>query len=278
MPIVENPVELATGLVKSPDGSWLSSKRSSVSYPDSGYDSCFAVEDDSFWFAHRNSIITTAMAGFPPPGIVFDVGGGNGFVTAGMVNAGFPGVLVEPSLAGIANARTRGLENSICSTLGDAEFPDNSLPAIGLFDVLEHIEDDKEFLSHLYQLLQPGGRLYVSVPAFNWLWSADDVHAGHFRRYRSQILEESLRETGFNVEYSTYFFSHLVVPLFMKRSIPSRVGLRKRSIGTTAAAEHRLQSGMIQKVLNALSSRETKRISTKKRIAFGTSCLAIASK
>jgi SAM-dependent methyltransferase len=275
---VENPVELATGLVKSPDGYWLSSKSSSVSYPDSGSDTCFAVEDDSFWFAHRNGIITTAMAHFPPPGIVFDVGGGNGFVTAGMVNAGFPSILVEPSLSGIANARTRGLENSICSTLGDAGFPDNSLPAIGLFDVLEHVEDDRAFLSHLHRLLQPGGRLYLSVPAFNWLWSADDVRAGHFRRYRSRTLEERLRESGFRVDYSTYFFSHLVVPLFLKRSLLSHVGLRKRDIDTTSTREHRQKSRPTQKVLKVLSSRETKRISALKRIPFGTSCLAIASK
>ncbi len=43
--------------------------------------------------------------------------------------------------------------------------------AIGLFDVLEHIENEAGFLKQLREVLKTGGRLYLTVPAFRWLWS-----------------------------------------------------------------------------------------------------------
>ena len=61
------------------DGVWRPPGNSAVSYPDEGHDSCHGVEDDSFWFAHRNRCIAAMVENFPPPpGLAFaDVGGGN---------------------------------------------------------------------------------------------------------------------------------------------------------------------------------------------------------
>ena len=59
----------------------------------------------------------------------------------------------------------------------------------GLFDtiilihVLEHIENDKEAVSHLHSLLKPGGKILIEVPAMPSLFSVHDKMLGHFRRY-----------------------------------------------------------------------------------------------
>jgi hypothetical protein len=50
-------------------------------------------------------------------------------------------------------------------------------------EVLEEIGDGSRFARKIRRCLVPGGRVYLTVPAGNWVWSDDDVQAGHFRRY-----------------------------------------------------------------------------------------------
>ena len=76
------------------DGIWNTSNKKEISYPADGSDTCFAIEDNSFWFQHRNKCITTLIDNYPPKnnGEIFDIGGGNGFVTLGIAQAGYNAV------------------------------------------------------------------------------------------------------------------------------------------------------------------------------------------
>jgi len=81
-------------------------------------------------------------------------------------------VLVEPGVAGYFQAQKRKIEHVICATINTAQFKSCSLPAIGLFDVNEHIEDDLDFLMSINGILEKGGYLYATtVPAYSFLWS-----------------------------------------------------------------------------------------------------------
>jgi SAM-dependent methyltransferase len=71
-------------------------------------------------------------------------------------------------------------------------------------NVLEHIEDDRATLADMYDLLQPGGRLVLLVPAFARLYGTLDEHLRHFRRYEKEELERKVREAGFVVEALMY--------------------------------------------------------------------------
>ncbi|HEX3866389.1 MAG TPA: hypothetical protein VHV78_06525, partial [Gemmatimonadaceae bacterium] len=88
----------ATKLSRGPDSIWIGDDSTKLSYPDHGNQMCFQVEDTSFWFRHRNRCIVEMLRRLPPSGTVFDVGGGNGFVTAGLLKAGFDSILVEPGV------------------------------------------------------------------------------------------------------------------------------------------------------------------------------------
>jgi len=52
------------------------------------------------------------------------------------------------------------------------------------------------------------------------LWSNEDVHAGHYRRY-TKSMSNILKEAGFRIEFSSYIFSILPFPIFLLRSILS---------------------------------------------------------
>ncbi len=157
MPLM-NLRSIAPNLELDPHGWWTSTGVSKVAYPEEGNSLCFAVEDTSFWFQHRNRCIVKALEQFPPPGVIFDVGGGNGCVARAIGDAGHDVVLVEPGLAGVQNALKRGVRHVVRAAMEDMGAKDETIPAVSLFDVLEHIPDDAGFMARIHRLLMPGGR------------------------------------------------------------------------------------------------------------------------
>ena len=270
--------KLASNLLELEDGFWVSRDDREISYPEAGNEACFQLEDTSYWFQHRNDVITTLVRAHPPGGPIFDVGGGNGFVAMGLQRAGWETVLVEPGPQGARNAKTRGLNDVVQSTLEDAGFQEAVLPAVGLFDVLEHIEDDLGFLKMLYGSLRPGGYLYLAVPAGQSLWSIDDKIAGHYRRYSRKTLSAQLEAAGFQVKAFAYFFSFLVLPVFLMRSLPSWLKLRRSVPMDASEKEHRPPTGFAGAVLARLRAYEMNRILSGRRGALGTSCIAVSQK
>ena len=272
---------ISSGLELGEDGIWYSQDQQNISYPSDANEGCFALEDGSFWFRHRNNCIASVVTSFPPAdnGTIFDIGGGNGFVASGLVDAGFDVALLEPGRDGVLNAKKRGLKTIICATTDSAKFRQQSLPAVGLFDVIEHIEDDHSFLLSVRNLLQKGGRLYATVPAYKFLWSENDVGAGHFTRYRLDEISKVLESAGYQLEFSSYIFRFLPVPLFLFRALPYKLGFSKaQGNATTASRDHAQNGGATAKMVNSILNREIHILNKKKVMRFGGSCLIVAKK
>lgn len=261
-------------------GIWRAGRSYSLSYPERGNEACFQLEDASFWFRHRNECISAAVRRYPPSanGPIVDVGGGNGFVTKRLIDEGFRAVLVEPGPAGALNAKTkRQLPGVVCATFEDVGFQPDSLSAVGMFDVLEHLEDDAALLERVHAALMPGGMLYATVPAHQWLWSLSDVTAGHYRRYNTTSLR-GLLSHSYEFLYSTYFFEPLVLPLLLLRSLPFRIGLARKRNVMPPATEHGTRGGVMSSALASLLGREVWRIEQGKVMSTGTSLLVVGKK
>ena len=214
---------------------------------------------------------------FPPEGVFLDIGGGNGFVSKGLNAAGFACALVEPGVDGALAAHGRGVDPVICARLEDMQLSPASVSAAGMFDVLEHIEDEDTALEQAHALLRPGGRLFLTVPAYQFLFSVDDVAAGHFRRYTISSLTRTLERSRFRVEFASYIFAPLPPIVFALRTVPSRLGLRRESDPDRDAAEHN-PSGIAARVMDGLLSAELGWIDAGRPIPVGGSCLCVASK
>lgn len=269
---------LAPALRRADDGIWYPPSHSGLDYPDDGNAFCFQVEDHSFWFRYRNRMLVEMVRRFPPRGPIFDIGGGNGFVTRGLREAGFAAVVVEPGPVGARNAAARGLAPVVCSTLEDAGFRPGSLPAVGLFDVLEHLPDDRAVLESLARLVPLGGRLYLTVPAFSWLWSDDDDLAGHHRRYTRRRLREVVTAAGFVVETDTYLFAPLPLPILALRVLPTRLGLRRPADVETLKQELKPEAGIVTAVMTRLLDVEGWWLTHVGAVPFGSSCLLVATR
>ncbi len=270
--------QFSSALSYGDDGIWRSGRSEAVSYPVDGNVACLQLEEGSFWFNHRNRCIAAAIRKHPPSGPVFDVGGGNGYVSGGLVAEGFETILVEPGIEGARAARRRGLSTVVCATLSAATFRPGSLPAVGLFDVVEHIEHDSVFLREVHGALAPGGKVYLTVPAYRWLWSSEDEQAGHFRRYTLRSATQALMDSGFRIEYATYFFRWLPLPIFLLRTLPSALGLRRKADAATHTSEHASGSGTTRSVLDRALAGEVAAIKAGQTIGFGGSILLVASR
>ncbi len=269
---------VSRGLKLRGNGIWSSKDTENISYPSDGNEAYFAIEDNSFWFRHRNHCIVSIANSFPPKnnGTIFDIGGGNGCVSFALANAGFDVALVEPGASGASKAKSRGIKNVICATTNTARFKPHSLPAVGLFDVIEHIEDDLSFLKSIKDLLKQEGYLYATVPSYSFLWSEEDVSAGHFRRYTVEGISKVLKSAGFQIEFCSYIFRFLPLPLFFLRTLPYRVGFSMGKKKNNISRDHAAKGGVTGKILDSLLKPEIENLNKKIPMMFGSSCLIVA--
>jgi len=266
------------GLTKLENGYWAHLKQDeTISYPDKGLNILADIEARSFWFNHRNAVISAVVRQYPPSGPIIDIGGGNGFVSQGLIQAGFDAIVIEPSPAGATVAKHRGLP-VIRAAFQDLQVPDGSLAAGGMFDVLEHLEDDEGALRRLSRALKPGGLTYIAVPTYNFLWSYQDVYSGHYRRYTVSGLSATMRRAELEPLHGTYFFSVLVPVIFLLRTIPSLMGLKAIDQAAKAEADHTAKKGTAGQVLKRIFDRELRTISAGRMAHFGSSCIVVGRK
>lgn len=83
-------------------------------------------------------------------------------------------------------------------------FADRQFDTITCINVLEHTTDDVAALRRAHQILVPGGRIVIFVPAGTSLYGSLDEGIGHRRRYEREELTGKLREAGFEVEHAGY--------------------------------------------------------------------------
>ena len=105
-------------------------------------------------------------------------------------------------------AKERDIKKLICSDLESIQLKE-LLPAIDCFDVIEYIEDDYSFMKTVYHSLAENGKVFITVPAFTFLWTSADEAAGHFRRYTTKSAKKLLEESGFKVLERKYFLHTL---------------------------------------------------------------------
>jgi SAM-dependent methyltransferase len=184
------------------------------------FDELALLEAQSWWFRARNDLIAWAATRYEPGCERFlEIGCGTGFVLSG-IHAAFPSAELwgsEIYSAGLAIAAER------VPSAGFIQMDARAIPfrdhfdVIGAFDVIEHIEEDEVVLREVHEALRPGGALLLTVPQHPALWSPQDVHAGHVRRYTAASLRGKVEAAGFEVVRAASFVSLLLPMMFVSR-------------------------------------------------------------
>jgi len=245
----------------------------------------FAVEDKHFWFCTRNRVIAALVhriAATPQSGHrILEVGCGTGNVLRILEN-GFPqGTVVGMDLfaEGLQYARRRTSCDLVQGDVHKLPFC-SRFDLIGLFDVLEHLPDDRRVLRDLHSILKPRGVLILTVPAHQSLWSYFDEISHHRRRYGPSELESKLISTGYSVEYLTLFMASVFPIVWVKRRsmrIDRDLDRKASRMHHMALAELRIVP-VVNELLTLLLAQEAWLISHHGRLPIGTSLLAVARK
>jgi SAM-dependent methyltransferase len=228
-----------------------------------------AVERSHWWFlARREIVLGLAERTLKPGARVADVGCGTGFILEALA-ARYEAWGVEPSPIGRAYCRERNLSRVVAGTAGDlSALPGGGLDAVFLLDVLEHLDDDFEAVVEARRVLAPGGTLFVTVPAYSWLWSGHDIANQHRRRYTLKTLNGLLATAGFQPGLLSYYNCFLF-PL----AVVNRMFQRLRRAG--ADTQLRVPPAAVNRIFRRVFASEV-RLLRDGAFPFGLSVIALA--
>ena len=71
-------------------------------------------------------------------------------------------------------------------------------------NVLEHIQDDRNALAHMFNIMRPGGKVCLIVPAYEALRGPIDNALGHYRRYTLGKVRRVSLSVGFVIRNLHY--------------------------------------------------------------------------
>ncbi len=195
------------------------------------FDRMDAQEEVHWWFRARRTIIRTVierLVDLPDNPRLLEAGCGTGGNLEMLASFGTLRAFELDAAARDAATTKSGIAVAPGALPGPLPFETERFDLIGLFDVLEHVEDDEAALAALAGRLAPDGRIVMTVPAFPWLWSPHDERHHHFRRYTRAYLAGVAAQAGLKIEHGFFFNTAL---------FPVTVAMRalKRLTGSTAA-------------------------------------------
>jgi len=180
-------------------------------------------EDKHWWFASRTRAILGLLDRYvgaaPATGRrILDVGCGAGNMMHHLAQYGTV-VGIDPNPKPLLVARQRGY-NVEEGAADNIPFGNDSFGLVALLDTIEHVANESGTLHEVYRVLQPGGFLIVTVPAFMFLWSRNDVINYHQRRYTLGELKTKLAHHGFkplHTSYNNFFIFPVAAGLILAR-------------------------------------------------------------
>ena len=187
-----------------PENYWFAPDKSAAAGLEEAY-RCFVLRD-------HLRFVEQAVRHSRARGPLLDVGCGGGLFPGMMRQRGYRAMGLDNSSEAAAVAWHRRQAPAVCAVLENPPFRKESLGAVTMFHVLEHLYDPRAYLLAAHSLLEPDGRLVVQVPnAASWQfrllgrrWNGVDVPR-HLVDFRDRDVEKLLTECGLEVVRRKYF-------------------------------------------------------------------------
>jgi 2-polyprenyl-3-methyl-5-hydroxy-6-metoxy-1,4-benzoquinol methylase len=227
------------------------------------------LAESHWWWRSRNRVVLREVRRLVPHGArprILDVGCGPGTLwplldTFGEVEG------VEPDRTLI---RSEHADRTHVQLFDEGFEPGRAYHLILFLDVLEHLDDPVGALRHAAKLLAPGGRVLVTVPAFQLLWTHHDVINHHHLRYRKRTLRDVVTRSDLRVLRARYLFHWLfgakLIARVVETVVPPRGGTLPAPPPSLANATLERWSDLEHTLLGPL------------RLPFGSSLLAVVGR
>ena len=223
-------------------------------------------QDDNWWWAKaRREIIQQCLKKVITNNVdILEIGAGFGSMSSMLSSFGTVSA-VEPYHDAALYLREKLKIESFHSSF-ESFNATKTYDMVACFDVLEHIEDDKNAILKMESLLKNKGLLVVTVPAYKFLWNRHDEINHHFRRYRKKELLSKIPRT-FTIKKISYFNS-LLFPI----AILDKLVLAKNK-KSSSFDPNKLINGLLYRIFSTEKS-----ILRFTSLPFGVSLLLVAEK
>ena len=191
------------------------------------YERMAAHDTTHWWYRARRDILSdylTRYAALPKDARILEIGCGTGHNLPMLASFGEVDAIEIDETAGKFAAERLGKPIGISPLPELTGVAPGSYDLVAVLDVVEHVEDDVAALKAIASVLRPGGKILITVPAHQWMWSAHDVVNHHKRRYSKGTLTAALQKAGLGWRKLRWFKSLLFPAAVAARMVGKMTG------------------------------------------------------
>lgn len=141
----------------------------------------------------------------------------------------------------------------VCKDISEVKkFNINKFDYIFLFDVIEHIENDNIFMSELlnYSFVTRNTTIFITVPAYNYLFTSHDKFLKHYRRYNDGMITQLAEDSKLEIINRGNFFALLIIPRLLKKLKEKIIRPNNNNIGIGSWKSKKLIDAIIIFILH----------------------------
>ncbi len=167
------------------------------------------LEESNFWHVSRRDLLGRLLP--KVSGTVLEIGAGCGKNLEFLRSKGFSveGIDIDPAAVEFSHRKNLAVEKKSVENHSFKKKYDLVL----MMDVLEHIEKDGECVRRLAGGIKKGGHLYLTVPAFQFMYGPHDMLCHHHRRYEIGTVKKMVEAAGLKIEKLTYWNGTFFLPV-----------------------------------------------------------------
>jgi len=195
------------------------------------YKSYFVLEKEHWFFRVRKKILVSFIKKYVKSGSkVFDFGCGSGYLAGELQKMGYEVHGLDFEKEAINYGINSGIKNLSIISGDKTGYPDESFDLVMSLDALEHIRNERPVVAELLRILKSGGKMILTVPAYQWLWGVQDEVSHHFRRYTMNSLVSVLGEFPvLKIIRKTYYNTLLFPAIAVVRLLSKRLNIKNRN-------------------------------------------------
>ncbi len=184
--------------------------------------------EDSYWWhvAKRQLIVELLQRHAPPPGLLVEGGIGSSRNLVEFQQLGYDVHGFDIAQEAVNYGHEKGLDGVQIHDLEEPWPIETPIKAVVLLDVIEHVADPAVVLRNASSRLTADGAIFVTVPAYPWLFSDWDSKLGHHRRYTVSTLRQNAADSGLKLSWVRHWNSFTLPAAIASRGIDRLFGRR----------------------------------------------------
>ncbi|MEI6083878.1 MAG: methyltransferase domain-containing protein [Verrucomicrobiota bacterium] len=238
------------------------------------------VQRTHWWYIARAEILEAILRQHLPAGRdhkLLDLGCGPGGMRPMLAQFGKL-VSTDFTFDALQFCQAQQLDHLVAADAMRLPFASGIFEAACVFDVIEHLPDDARAARELYRVLKPGGKAFVTVPAFQFLWGRQDIVSHHHRRYTAPMLRRLLADAGFELRKLSYFNTLLFPPIAAVRLLYRVLGLHQARPGQSQKSDFTVPHCGVMNLLPQRIFAVEKSLLRRMNLPFGVSLVTVAYK